>query len=180
MNIGHDNKLKVLINRKDINRAVEMLAVDISQDYHDKNPVMIGVIKGAFIFLADLVRHLDFPLEIELVAITSYGGSTESSGKANLVYGVRCPLEGRHVLVVDDIVDTGVSLNYLLDYLRLLKPASLKLCTLLEKPAHRKISVQVDYLGMTVPDRFLIGYGLDIAGRYRNLPDICYIDGADE
>ena len=167
---------QVLIPRSEIDAEVRNLAARIAADYRDKNPLLIGALKGCFMFMADLVRCLDIPLEIEFVKISSYGDGTESSGKVNLIYGLDIPLEGRHVLVVEDIVDTGLTAAFLLDYLREFNPASLRCCTLLDKPSRRRCELWVDYIGREVPDKFLVGYGLDCAERFRNLPDVCYLE----
>ena len=166
----------MLIPRNEIDAEVRTLAARITADYRDTNPLLIGALKGCFMFMADLVRCLEFPLEIEFVRLSSYGDGTESSGKVNLVQGLNVPVEGRHVLVVEDIVDTGLTVAFLLEYLKEQRPASLKCCTLLDKPARRQCEVCVDYIGLEVPDRFLVGYGLDCDERYRNLPDICYLE----
>jgi len=155
---------------------VRRLAAEISRDYHDKNPVLIAVLKGSFVFLADLVRLLDFPLEIEFIRLSSYGKGKESSGRIKVVQGLRSEVRGRHVLIIEDIVDTGLTINFLLDYLRQKKPASVRLCSLTDKPSRRKSAVTIDYLGFTVPDRFLVGYGLDWDEKFRYLPDICIIE----
>ncbi len=167
----------VLFGRKEIAAAVRRLAAEISRDYHDKNPVLIAVLKGSFVFLADLVRLLDFPLEIEFIRLSSYGKGKKSSGRIRVVQGLRSEVRGRHVLIIEDIVDTGLTINFLLDYLRQKKPASVRLCSLTDKPSRRKSAVAIDYLGFTVPDRFLVGYGLDWDEKFRHLPDICIIEG---
>ena len=126
--------------------------------------------------MADLVRRLDFPLEVEFVRVSSYGSGQQTSGKVKIVQGLRCPVAGRDVLVVEDIIDTGLTVAFFLDYLKKKKPASLKLCALADKPSRRVKPVKIDYLGLTVPDRFLVGYGLDCDEKYRNLPDISYLE----
>ncbi|OGO20757.1 MAG: hypoxanthine phosphoribosyltransferase, partial [Chloroflexi bacterium RBG_16_50_11] len=155
---------------------VKKLAVAITRDYRDKNPILLGILKGSFIFLSDLVRQLDFPLEVEFVRVSSYGSGQETSGKVKMVQGLKLNVKGRHVLVVEDIVDTGVTLSFLMDYLKKKKPASLKLCALTDKPSRRRVPVKIDYLGLTVPDKFLVGCGLDCDEKYRNLPDICCLE----
>ncbi len=170
------NKLKVLIDRHQIAATVEQLAAGISKDYCDKRPVLISVLKGSFIFLADLVRCLDFPLEVEFVTLSSYSHGMESSGRIEVVQGLRCGIKGRHVLVVEDIIDTGLTTSFLLDYLGKEKPASIKVCTLTSKPSRCQNPVAIDYLGFTVPDVFLVGYGLDCNEQFRHLPDICCIE----
>lgn len=170
-------KPKVLINRHEIEATVNRLADEIGKDYQDKNPILISILKGSFIFLADLIRHLDLPLEIEFIRLSSYGQGKESSGKIEMVQGLGIEVKGRHVLVVEDIIDTGLTTSFLLDCLRQQEPSSVKLCALTSKPSRRKFPIHIDYLGFTVPDRFLVGYGLDYNEKFRNLPDICFIDG---
>jgi hypoxanthine phosphoribosyltransferase len=167
---------RVLIPRAAITSAVARLAAQISRDYRLKNPLLIGILKGSFIFLADLVRQLDFPLEIDFIRLSSYGRGTQTSGSVRVVQGLRSIVQGRHVLVVEDIVDTGITVAFLLDYLKKKKPASVALCALLDKPSRRRVPVAIDYLGITVPDKFLIGYGLDCDEKYRNLPDVCALE----
>ena len=168
--------LHVLLTRQEIAAGVSKLADQIGRDYQDKHPLLIGILTGSFVFLADLIRLLDFPLEIDFIRLSSYGGGTESSGKIKVVQGIRTPVKGRHVLVVEDIVDTGLTTSFLLDYLRKRKPVSLKLCALTDKAARRQVSVTIDYLGFTVPNKFLVGYGLDWDERFRNLADICVME----
>jgi len=166
----------VLIDKKKIDAAVRRLAAEISRDYRDKNPVLLGVLKGSFIFMADLVRQLDFPLEIEFIRLFSYGGGTHSSGSVKMARGVPLKLKGRHVLVVEDIIDTGFTLAHLLHYLKEKEPASVKLCAFTDKPSRRVAVLNVDYVGFTVPDKFVVGYGLDYAEKYRNLPEVSYLE----
>jgi len=169
-------KLTILFTKDEIAATVGRLAAEISHDYRDKNPILIAVLKGSFMFLADLVRRLDFPLEIEFVRISSYGGGTESSGTVKMAPGALPKIKGRHVLVVEDIIDTGLTSAFLLDYLGRKKPASLKLCSLTDKADRRRVMVNIDYRGLTVPDRFIVGYGLDCDEKYRNLPDIYVLE----
>ena len=170
-------ELHVLFDRHTIETAVMRLATEISKEYRDTNPLLLGVLRGSFIFMADLIRHLDFPLEVDFIGLSSYGGGTQSSGKVKVVKELDTPVRGRNVLVVEDIVDTGLTTAFLIQHLQRQKPASIKVCALTEKPSRRKVPVHIDYLGFTVPDKFLIGYGLDANQQYRNLPDICYIEG---
>ena len=169
-------KPRVLFRRQEIEAAVRRLAAEISKDYRGKNPLLIGILKGSFMFLADLVRLLDFPLEVEFIQLSSYGRGKESSGKIEVVQDLITPIKDRHVLVVEDIVDTGLTTSFILGYLRKKKPASLKLCALTDKPSRRQAPVIIDYLGFTVPDKFLVGYGLDLDQKFRNLPDICVLE----
>ena len=168
-------KLHVIFPRAEIQAAVERLASRISADYAGKEPLFIGVLKGSFIFMADLVRQVDIPVEIDFIRLSSYSG-TNTSGKVKVVQGLRSPVKGRHVLVVEDVVDTGVTLAFLMDYLKKKNPASLRLCALTDKPARRRVPVKIDYLGRELPDKFIVGYGLDCDEKFRNLPDICYFE----
>ena len=170
---------QVLFSRQEIAATVKKLAAEISKDYQGKYPLLIGILKGSFMFMADLVRLLDFPLEVEFIRLSSYGRGKESSGKIKVVQGLHSQIRGREVLVIEDIVDTGLTIAFLLDYLRRKKPASLKLCALTDKPSRRQITVSIDYLGFTVPDKFLVGYGLDWDEKFRNLPDICFVEVED-
>ena len=170
------SQLKILVSRKEISEAVSRLASEIRRDYQGHHPVLIGVLKGSFIFLADLVRQLDLPLEIEFIRLSSYGAAKKSSGKVKVVQGLKTEVKGRDVLVVEDIVDTGITISFLLAYLKKKKPASLKLCALTDKPSRRQVPVSIDYLGFTVPDKFIVGYGLDFDEKFRYLPDICSIE----
>ncbi len=172
-------ELKILLTRQEIEATVKRLAAEIRQDYVGKYPLLIGILKGSFMFLADLIRQLDFPLEVEFIRLSSYGPGKESSGKIKMVWGLRAPIKGRHVLVIEDIVDTGLTTAFLLDYLQKKKPASLRLCSLTDKPSRRKVPVAIDYLGFTVPGKFLVGYGLDLDEKFRNLPDICYLENKE-
>ena len=172
-------KLRVCLPRAEIKAAVNRLAAEITGDYKDKHPILIGVLKGAFVFMSDLVRLLDFSLDVDFIRLSSYGKGTQTSGKVRVVQGLRSPVRGRDVLVIEDIVDSGFTTAFLLDYLRKKKPASLRLCALTDKPSRRQVPVNIDYLGFTVPDEFLVGYGLDYNEKFRNLPDICYLEDVD-
>ncbi len=171
-----EGKLRVLFTREDIREYVNELALAVRRDYGDKNPLFLGVLKGSFVFLADLVRAVGFPLEVDLVRLASYGASTYSSGQVRMLLEPTIPVKGRHVLVVDDIVDTGICLRYLLDYLADKGTASLKVCVLFNKKERRQVQVRLDYVGAEVPDLFVVGYGLDFAERYRHLPDLCALE----
>ena len=165
-------QLKILISRDEIAKAVNRLASEIKRDYQGKQPLLIGILKGSFMFTADLIRQLDLPLELDFIRLSSYGAARESSGKVRVVQGLKTPIKGRDVLVIEDIVDTGITTSFLFDYLRKRKPASLKLCALTDKPSRRRFPVSIDYLGLSLPDKFVVGYGLDFDERFRNLPDI--------
>ena len=166
---------EILISRQEIATVVQKLAAEISRDYRHKNPLLIGVLKGSFMFLADLVRHLDFPLELDFIKLSSYGASTTSSGEVRVAQGLRSEVANREVLVVEDIVDTGLTITFLMEHLSRKNPASLRLCALTDKPSCHRLPVEIDYLGISVPDKFLIGYGLDYNEKFRNLPDICVL-----
>ena len=172
-------KPRILFSRGEVGATVRRLAAEISHDYQDKNPLLLGILKGSFMFMADLIRLLDFLLEVEFIRLSSYGGSRESSGKIKVVQGLRSEVKGRDVLVIEDIVDTGFTTTFLLNYLRQKKPASLKLCALTDKPSRRQVPVIIDYLGFTVPDKFLVGYGLDLNEKFRNLPGIYFVESED-
>jgi len=164
---------KILITHQEIAKTVTRLAGEIRRDYYGKQPLLIGALKGSFVFMADLVRQLDLPLEVEFVRLSTYGAGKESSGKVKVVQGLKTSIKGRDVLVVEDIVDTGITISFLLNYLKKKKPASLKFCALTDKPSRRRVPVSIDYLGFTVPDKFIVGYGLDFDEKFRYLPDIC-------
>ncbi len=170
--MASEPKLSVLFTSKQIEAAVNRLATEIKRDYLDKNPILIAVLKGSFMFLADLIRRLDFPLEVEFAQLSSYGRRTESSGKIRVVQDVQSDIKGRHVLVIEDIIDTGFTAAFFLEHLSQKNPASLKLCSLTDKPSQTKAEVNIDYLGLTVPDRFIVGYGIDWNEKFRHLPDI--------
>ena len=177
--MGSEPKLNIVFTSEEIAAAVKKLAAEIGQVYLDKRPILIGVLKGSFMFMADLVRCLDFPLEVEFIRLSSYGSGRKSSGRIKMVQGLRSKVRGRDVLVIEDIVDTGLTTGFILDYLAKKKPASLKLCTLVDKPSRRQTPVTIDYRGLTVPDKFIVGYGLDWDEKYRNLPDIYAVDNGD-
>jgi hypoxanthine phosphoribosyltransferase len=169
-------ELKLLFSKKDIASTVARLAKEISVDYANKKVVLIGVLKGAFMFLADLVRQLTIPVEIEFIRIASYGSQKESSGEIIIKKDVEISLEGKDILIVEDIVDTGLSLSFLLDHLRAHNPSSLKVCALIDKKSRREVEAQVDYIGFEMDEGFIVGYGIDFNEGYRALPEIFVID----
>jgi hypoxanthine phosphoribosyltransferase len=173
-------ELEILISKRRIASAVKRLSDEIRQEYADKNPLLVGILKGSFIFMADLVRQLDFALEIDFVRLASYGSGTRSSGQITLVHDLPSRIQDRHVLVVEDIVDTGLTTSFLCDYLLGKAPASLRLCSLIDKPSRREKSVTIDYLGFTIPDVFVLGYGIDFSEKYRNLADIRVLESKKE
>ena len=153
-------------------RRVQEMGQQLSEDYADLDPMMVVVLKGSAVFASDLLRQMPIPLQIDYIGTSSYGDDTESSGHVRIVKDIDADLKGRHVLIIEDIVDTGLTLNYLLKTLTLRDPASLKICALLDKPSRRQAEVPVDYVGFSIEDHFVIGYGLDYASRYRQLPYI--------
>lgn len=176
---GHEayinNSFEVLLSAEQIEERVRDMAVQISDDYEGKRPLLIGVLKGAVIFLSDLVRHLRIPVEIDFIAVSSYGADTSSSGVVRILKDLEHSIRGKDVLIVEDIVDTGLTLNYLIDNLGSRQPRTLKVVTLLDKPDRRKVHFEADYRGFVIPDRFVIGYGLDYGEDYRQLPDLCVL-----
>ncbi len=165
-------KKKLLFSRQEIARRVEELADRISRDYAGQDLLLVGILKGAFIFLADLVRALEFPVEVDFVRLRSYGAGTQTSGEVHLTKDVEVPLKDRHVLVVEDIVDAGLTLDFLLGHLASHQPASLKICCLIDKRERRQVEVPLDYVGFPVAKGFLVGYGLDCGEKLRTLPEI--------
>jgi hypoxanthine phosphoribosyltransferase len=169
-----DDISRIIISRDEIAKRVSELGKEISRDYAGKDLVLIGVLKGCALFLADLVREIDIPLSIDFVAVSSYGADTKSSGVVRILKDLDDSVESKHVLVVEDIVDTGLTLrlSYLLENLRSRRAASVKVCALLDKPSRRQVEVPVNYRGFTVEDNFVVGYGMDYQGMYRSLPYI--------
>ena len=165
-----DDIAEVLVTDEQIKERTAQLARQIDEDYRGKDLVLVCVLKGGVLFLADLMRQLTIPHAIDFMATSSYGSSTESSGVVRILKDLDSPIEGRHVLIVEDIIDTGLTLNYLLRILEERKPASLRVCTLLNKPSRRKVEVPIDYIGFDIPNAFVVGYGLDYGQLYRNLP----------
>ena len=168
----------VLIDETSLQSRIAALGDEISADYQHRDLLLIGVLKGAVFFMSDLMRHLTIPCEIDFMAISSYGDSTDSSGVVRILKDLDINIEGRDVLVVEDIIDSGLTLSYLMRNLEAREPASLEICALLTKPDRREIEVPVRYVGFEIPNRFVIGYGLDFAERYRNLPYVGVLDPA--
>jgi hypoxanthine phosphoribosyltransferase len=163
---------QVLISADDLRRRVAELGREIAADFREKDLLLVGVLKGAVIFLVDLAREIPLPLEIDFMAVSSYGASTRSSGVVRILKDLEEPIADKHILVVEDIVDTGLTLQYILRNLATRRPASIRVCGLLLKEKDRPIDVPCEYVGFSIPDRFVVGYGLDYAERYRNLPYI--------
>ena len=167
---------EVLIDQETLAARVAELGAEVSADYEGRDLLLIGVLKGAVFFMADLMRHLTVPCEVDFMAISSYGAATDSSGVVRILKDLEINISGRDVLVVEDIIDSGLTLSYLRRTLGARKPASLEICALLTKPERREVEVPVRYVGFEIPNRFVIGYGLDFAERYRNLPYVGVLD----
>lgn len=167
---------QVFITRDQIQDALRRLAQEIRRDYRDTAPLLLSPLKGSFIFLADLVRVLDLPVEIAFVRLSSYGSGTMSRGQVEVVQGLREDISGRDILIVEDIIDSGHTVGFLHTYLGERAPVSVRVCTLLDKPQRRQVPVTIDYCGFTIPDVFIVGYGLDWNEQYRHLPDICVLE----
>jgi hypoxanthine phosphoribosyltransferase len=168
----HDDIAEVLITEEQIRAKVAELGQQITRDYLGKYLLLLGTLKGAVPFIADLARAIELPLEIDYMAVASYGNSTQSSGVVRILKDLEGPVEHKHILVVEDIIDSGLTLHYLLDMLQRRNPLSLRVCTLLDKERERLKVIKTDYVGFRIPDKFVVGYGLDYAQRYRNLPYI--------
>lgn len=171
-----DDNYFTLFNASSIERRVNELGQQISRDYTGKRLTMLVVLKGSFIFAADLVRAINLPLSVEFIGLRSYGERVTTSGVVQITMDVKHPLVGEDVLIVEDIVDTGLTLDYLMKNLATRNPASIRLASLLHKPSRTKVEVPISYLGFEIPDKFVVGYGLDYAGKYRNLKEIGYLD----
>jgi len=163
---------KILVSEEELNAKVQELADQIMEDYKDKNPVFIGILKGSFVFMADIMRKIDIYCDIDFMAVSSYGSQSVSTGAVKINKDLSQDIEGRHIVIIEDILDSGLTLSYLTKYLMNRNPASIRICTLLDKPARRKADIKADYFGFDIPDMFVVGYGLDYAERYRNLPYI--------
>jgi hypoxanthine phosphoribosyltransferase len=164
--------MKLLIAEKEVQRKVSRLARKISRDFAGREVLLVGILKGAFIFMADLARRMTTPVKVDFVRLASYGAGTQSSGRVKVTKDLEISLRGKDVLIVEDIIDTGVTLNYLFHRLQARRPRSLKTVTLLDKPERRKVDFQADYIGFTIGNHFVVGYGLDCNEEYRNLPEI--------
>lgn len=172
MSIMDKDVKEILIDEKTLQNRIRELGQKISKDYADKDLILICVLKGAVLFMADLAQNIDTPLEMDFMAVSSYGNSTKSSGVVRIIKDLDASIENKDLLIVEDIVDSGLTLSYLIDLLKGRGVKSLKICSLLEKPARRIAKIDIDYIGFQVPDAFVVGYGLDYAEKYRNLPYI--------
>ncbi len=171
-------RINTMISREEIQKRVSELGATITKDYADKSLVLICVLKGSFVFAADLARAIDLPLRIDFLGVRSYGEGTESSGVVQITQDLSRPIEHEDVLIVEDIVDTGLTIAHLMDLLRTRNPRSVKIAALLHKPARSRIQMKIDYLGFTIEDKFVVGYGLDWAERYRNVPFIGIVEAS--
>lgn len=163
---------QILYSAEDIRNVVERLGGQITNDFRNKNPLFVGVLKGSFVFIADLMRSVKTYCDIDFMAVSSYGRGTTTTGAVKITKDLSADILDRHVIIIEDILDSGVTLSYLKKYLEARSPASISICTLLDKPSRRKADIRADYVGLVCPDSFIVGYGLDYADRYRNLPYI--------
>lgn len=166
---------EILISEEKLKEKIRELGKQIEKDYKDKDLLVVCVLKGAVLFLSDLIREINLPLNIDFMAVSSYGNSTKSSGVVRIIKDLEKDIQGKDLLIVEDIVDSGLTLSYLIENLKSREPRSVKLCTLLDKPERRKVDVSIDYTGFVIPDEFVVGYGLDFAEVYRNLPYVCIL-----
>jgi len=173
---GNDPSLRLIFPEKEIRKTVRRLGKQITKDYDGREIFIVSVMKGSIMFLADLVREIKVPVSYDFMAISSYGAATKSSGVVRIIKDLDLPVESKHVLIVEDIIDSGLTLHYLLNNIRTRNVASLKVCTLLDRPYRREVEVQVDYNGFETTDDFVVGYGLDLNQKYRNLRDIFAIE----
>ena len=171
----YDDTKGVLISREEIASIVKRLGKEISEDYADKSPIMVSILKGAFIFMADLVREVTVPCSIDFMCVSSYGNAATTSGRVKIIKDLDTNIEGKDVIIVEDILDSGVTLSHLIKMLEGRNPASIKICTLFDKPEAHKVDITPAYKGLNVPNEFIVGYGLDYAEKYRNLPDVCIL-----
>ena len=167
---------EVLVSREVLKEKVKELGKRISDDYRGKELVLIGVLKGGVVFLSDLIREITVPLDMDFISVSSYGNSTISSGVVRIIKDIDIDISGKQVLIVEDLVDTGLTLCYLKDLFRRRSPADVKVCSALVKPERRKTEIEIEYRGIDIPDKFVVGYGLDYQGKYRKLPDVCVLN----
>jgi len=169
------SELRQLLGQDQIRRRVKEVAQQISRDYRGKEILFLGILKGAFVFLSDLMRHIDVPVQVDFVGLASYGSEMVSSGQIRVTRESSIPIEGKDVIIVEDIIDSGRTLKFLVDELRSEKPRSLKICCLLDKKSRRQVELDVDYVGFDIEDLFVVGYGLDVNEQFRNLPSVHYV-----
>ena len=166
----HQDIERVLISEQELAARIAELGKQVAADYADKDPIFLGILKGVVMFFSDMIRATPIQCQIDFMAVSSYGGGTSTSGKVRMLKDVSVDLRGRHVVILEDILDSGLTLRHTVDYLMTKHPASLKICTFLDKPDRRRAEIQADYVGFTIPNLFVVGYGLDFDERYRNLP----------
>ena len=166
---------KILVSNAEIAKRAEEIAAQINADYKGKPILVVGILRGASIFLADIFKRLEGDVELDFMSLSSYGNGTNSSGEVKMIKDLSEPVDGKNVLIIEDIIDTGVTLSYLIKVLEARNPESIKLCALLDKPSRRKVELKGDYIGFEIPDEYVVGYGLDYAEKYRNLPDVCVL-----
>ena len=164
---------KILVSNAEIAKRAEEIAAQINADYKGKPILVVGILRGASIFLADIFKRLEGDVELDFMSLSSYGSGTNSSGEVKMIKDLSEPVDGKNVLIIEDIIDTGITLSYLIKVLEARNPESIKLCALLDKPSRRKVELKGDYIGFEIPDEYVVGYGLDYAEKYRNLPDVC-------
>ncbi len=169
------NLVDIMYTEEEIKNTVKKLGEKITNDYKGQSLLVVGILKGAFIFMADLVRSIDLPLEVDFMSVSSYGMSTISSGEVRINKDLDFSIKDKHVLIVEDIVDTGLTLNYIKNILQKREPQSVEICCLLDKPSRRKVDIPLAYIGYSIPDEFVVGYGLDYAEKYRNYPAVCIL-----
>lgn len=172
--------MRVLIPERRLQKRIRELGAQITRDYRRKELVLVGVLKGCFVFMSDLGRAIELPVTFDFLRVSSYGHATETSGSVRIDFDITQPIRGKHVLMVEDIIDTGLTARRVMDLLRAKQPASLKLCSLLQKPDRARVRTKIHYLGFEIPNRFVVGYGLDYAGRYRNVPYVGVLEEKED
>ena len=166
---------KILVSNAEIAKRAEEIAAQINADYKGKPILVVGILRGASIFLADIFKRLEGDVELDFMSLSSYGNGTNSSGEVKMIKDLSEPVDGKNILIIEDIIDTGITLSYLIKVLEARNPESIKLCALLDKPSRRKVELKGNYIGFEIPDEYVVGYGLDYAEKYRNLPDVCVL-----
>ncbi len=166
---------KILVSNAEIAKRADEIAAQINADYKGKPILVVGILRGASIFLADIFKRLEGDVELDFMSLSSYGSGTNSSGEVKMIKDLSEPVDGKNILIIEDIIDTGITLSYLIKVLEARNPESIKLCALLDKPSRRKVELKGDYIGFEIPDEYVVGYGLDYAEKYRNLPDVCVL-----
>lgn len=166
---------KILVSNAEIAKRADEIAAQINADYKGKPILVVGILRGASIFLADIFKRLEGDVELDFMSLSSYGNGTNSSGEVKMIKDLSESVDGKNILIIEDIIDTGITLSYLIKVLEARNPESIKLCALLDKPSRRKVELKGDYIGFEIPDEYVVGYGLDYAEKYRNLPDVCVL-----